>query len=391
MFDILNYIFSAGIVFSHVIGYIVSIFAFLFIYKNWNNIKNNKIIIVVAIFLLYGFIRACFCSYTKDAFEEMFTYLTSWLFPFILGYLLTDDYKKRKIIKVYFLTFTVVIVFSILAYFGLFFERVLGEPLALKGEHINACLWHISLGAMCVLLSSFSLNTLLFKKDLLPKQKIILSLLTILFIVSLYLTSSRGYYIAGFITYLCMIAFYIFKTKKIVIPAILFCLSFAIISALFLNSSFMQERIKNTSFTKEWSVTNRIDSYKAAVLIFKNNPIFGVGPRQGVKQDEIFASINFDKKEDSRHLHSMWLAILAEFGSVGFVLFCIMIFLIFKNLYYEYKYNNSIFALCMIFAWVALLIGDCFDTVLRGPRVAMDYFWLTGLILAKSNNKNETK
>ena len=391
MFEILNYIFSVGIVFSHVIGYIVSIFAFFFIYKNWSNIKNNKIIVFVSAFLLYGFILACFCNYTKDAFEEMFTYLTSWLFPFILGYLLTDNYKKGKIIKVYFLTFTVVIVFSILAYFGLFFERVLGEPLALKGEHINACLWHISLGAMCVLLSSFSLNTLLFKKDLLPKQKIILSLLTILFIVSLYLTSSRGYYIAGFITYLCMIAFYIFKTKKIVIPAILFCLSFAIISALFLNSSFMQERIKNTSFTKEWSVTNRIDSYKAAVLIFKNNPIFGVGPRQGVKQDEIFASINFDKKEDSRHLHSMWLAVLAEFGSVGFVLFCIIIFLILKNLYYEYKYNNSLLALCMLFAWVSLLIGDCFDTVLRGPRVAMDYFWLTGLILAKSNSKTETK
>ena len=392
MFDILNYIFSVGIVFSHVIGYIVSIFAFLFIYKNWNNIKNNKIIIFVTIFLLYGFIRACFCGYTKDAFEEMFTYLTSWLFPFILGYFVIDNYKKEKIIKVFISIFTIVIVFSILAYFGLFFESVLGEPLASKGEHINACLWHISLGAMCVLLSSFSLNTLLFKKDLLPKQKVILSLLTILFILSLYLTSSRGYYIAGFITYLCMIIFYIFKTKKIVIPAILFCVSFAIISALFFNSSYMQERIKNTSVTEEWSVTNRIDSYKAAIVIFKNNPVFGVGPRQGVKQAEFYTTITLQEENSiPRHLHSIWLTVLAEFGSVGFVLFCIMIFLIFKNLYYEYKYNNSLFALCMIFAWISLLIGDCFDTVLRGPRVAMDYFWLTGLILAKPNNKTEKK
>ncbi|MBQ1610109.1 MAG: hypothetical protein II090_04185, partial [Elusimicrobia bacterium] len=93
----------------------------------------------------------------------------------------------------------------------------------------------------------------------------------------------------------------------------------------------------------------------------------------------------------SRHLHSMWLAVLAEFGSIGFVLFCIIIFLIMKNLYYEYKYNNSLLALCMLFAWLSLLIGDCFDTILRGPRVAMDYFWLTGLILAKSSNKIETK
>ena len=216
----------------------------------------------------------------------------------------------------------------------------------------------------------------MFKKELLRKEKIILGVLTVLFIVSLYLTSSRGYYIAGFITYLCMFVFYIFKTKKIKIPAILFCVAIVIISILFFNNSYMQERMKNTSVTKEWSVTNRIDSYKAAILIFKNNFIFGVGPRQGVRQDEIFASINFDKKEDSRHLHSMWLAIPAEFGTIGFILFGIIIFLIIKNLYYEYKHNNSLLALCMLFAWLSLLIGDCFDTVLRGPRVAMDYFWL---------------
>ena len=393
MFEILNYIFSVGIVFSHVIGYIVSILAFVFIYKNWNNIKNNKIIIFITIFLVYGFIRACFCSYTKDAFEEMFTYLTSWLFPLILGYFIADNHKKKKIVKVYFLTFTILIVFSILAYFGLFYQKIAGMALAKEGKHINAFLWHISLGAMCVLLSSFSLNTLLFKKNLLPKQKVILSLLTILFILSLYLTSSRGYYIAGFITYLCIIVFYIFKTKKIIIPAILFCASFAIISVVFCNSSYMQERIKNTSITEEWSIANRIDSYKAAILIFKHNFVFGVGPRQGVKQNEFHTMMSHFKQDysDVKHLHSMWLAVLAEFGTIGFVLFCIIIFLIIKNLYYEYRHNDSLFALCMLFAWLSLLIGDCFDTVLRGPRVAMDYFWLTGLILAKPNNKTETK
>ncbi len=393
MFEILNYIFSVGIIFSHVIGYIVSIFAFLFIYKNWNNIKNNKIIIFAFAFLLYGFIRAYFCDYAKDAFDEMFTYLTSWLFPFILGYFIADNYKKGKIIKIYILTFTIVIIFSVLAYFGLFYERFLEAPLALKGKLINANLWHISLGAMCVLLSSFSLNTLLFKKDLLKKEKIILGVLTVLFIVSLYLTSSRGYYIAGFITYLCMFAFYVFTTKKFKIPAILFCISFVIISVLFFNSSYMQDRIKNTNLTTDANVTSRIDSYKAAVLIFKNNFVFGVGPRQGVKQAEFYAMTQplKESRHQIRHLHSMWLAVPAEFGIIGFVLFFAMIFLILKNLYYEYKYNNSVFALCMLFAWLSLLIGDCFDTVLRGPRVAMDYFWLTGLILAKSSNKTETK
>ncbi len=393
MFEILNYIFSVGIVFSHVIGYTISILAFLFIYKNWNNIRNNKIIIFVAAFLLYGFIRACFCEYTKDAFEEMFTYLTSWLFPFVLGYFVIDNYKKGKIISAYIITFTVLIVFSILAYFGLFYESVAGMTLACKEERINAFLWHISLGAMCVLLSSFSLNTLMFREGLLKKEKIILSILTVLFVASLYLTTSRGYYIAGFVTYLCMFVFYIFKSKSIKVPALLFFISFALILVIHFNSSYMQQRIQNTSVTKEQSLTYRIDSYKAAILIFKDNFVFGVGPRQGVKQDIFYKTINSSKEtyNGPRHLHSMWLAVPAEFGMIGFVLFAVMIFLIIKNLYYEYRYNNSVFALCMLFAWISLLVGDCFDTVLRGPRVAMDYFWLTGLILAKQNNKNETK
>ena len=393
MFEILNYIFSIGIIFSHVIGYTVSILAFFFIYKNWNNIKNNKIIIFVTAFLLYGFLRACFCDYKNEAFEEMFTYLTSWLFPFILGCFLLDNYKKKKIIKAYVITFTVVLVFSILAYFGLFFERVFGEPLALKGQHINACLWHISCGAICVLASCFTLIPLLFKENIILKQKIFLGVATIFFMICLFLTSSRGYYIAGFITYLCIFSFYIYKTKKIVVPFSIVFVSVVMIYSLYLTSPYLQNRLQNTSLTKDWTVSSRLDSYKVAILIFKNNFVFGVGPRHGVKQEE-FRTIMDPSIEDlnnARHLHSMWFSVLAEFGAIGFVLFGMMIFLIMKNLYYEYKYNNSLLALCMLFAWLSLLIGDCFDTVLRGPRVAMDYFWLTGLILAKQNNKNETK
>ena len=79
----------------------------------------------------------------------------------------------------------------------------------------------------------------------------------------------------------------------------------------------------------------------------------------------------------------MYLNLLAEFGIIGFVLFGIIILLIFKNLYICYKEKHSVLALCLLFAWISLLIGDCFDTVLRGPRVAMEYFWLTGLVLNK--------
>lgn len=384
MLEILNYIFAVGIVFSHVIGYIVSIFAFIFIYKNWDVIKKDNIIICITAFLIYGFIWACFCEYKKDAFEEMFTYLTSWLPPFILGYYITDNSKKEKTIKIYVVTFVVIIFFSVLAYFGLFYDEIAGSRLAHRGQILNGLIWHISLGAICVLLSCFSLITLLFKKGLSNRQKIILFVLTIFFMISLYLTSSRGYYIAGFITYLSIFIFYFYKTRKLKIPIILFSISLIFITILFSNSEYMQRRIENTSITKEKSLTDRIEGCKTAFAIIKHHPIFGVGPRQAVKQTEFYEITKLSKEDDSRHLHSMHLNVFAEFGLLGFSIFFVMIFFIIKRLYFKYKKESSLFALCMLFAWMSLLIGDCFDTVLRGPRVAMDYFWLTGLILAST-------
>jgi O-antigen ligase len=334
--------------------------------------------------MIYGFIHACFCNYTKDAFEEMFTYLTSWLFPLLLGYLVIDNNKKENIIKILILTFTIILAVSVLAYFGLFHQKFAGFRLAEKGMHLQATRWHISCGAMCVLVSCFTLIYGLFRENLLKKYKIILFSLTIFFIICLYLTGSRGYYIAGFIVYFLIFLFYIIKTKKFIIPLFIILVSVLIIAGLYSKNKFMQDRIKNTSVTKEWSLTNRIDSYKAALTIFKNNVLFGVGPRQGVKQEDFYRIMHLSKEQNTkRHLHSMYLNLLAEFGIVGFILFGIIILLIFKNLYISYKEEHSILALCLLFAWISLLIGDCFDTVLRGPRVAMEYFWLTGLVLNK--------
>ena len=389
---ILNYIFSIGVFFSHIIGYVVSGSALILLYRNRDIVKKDKIILFITIFLVYGFIWSFFAEY-KDAFEEMFTYLTSWLFPFLLGCYVFDNNKKEKIIKTYIITFTVVLIFSVLAYFGLFYQEIAGAYLARKSMHLHGLMWHISCGAMCVLLSCFTLIPLLFKENISFKQKSVLFGLTVFFMICLYLTGSRGYYVAGAFTYLMIFVFYIFKTKKFIIPLFISVICLTAVAVLFNNNKFMQERIFNTSVTKEWSLTNRIDSYKAAAVIFKDNFVFGTGPRQGIKKIKYYKEIlNIDNRlDEGRHLHSMYLNLLADFGSFGFIIFSVIIFLILMKLYLKYKKENSILALCLIFGWFSFLLGDCFDTVLRGPRVAMDYFWLTGLILAESPKKQNNK
>lgn len=391
---LLNYLFSIGIAFSHVLGYIFSGLSVFFIYKNWNNLKREKIFLLIILFLVYGFILSFFSYDKQKSFEEMVNYLASWLPPFILGYYIVDEKKKYKILIINVAVFAVIVFFSILAYYGLFYKEVFGLPLAGSGlyGHINAFLWHISLGAMCVMMSSITLIFLLFKQDLTQKRKIILFVLSVFFAIALFLTGSRGYYIAGFITYFSIFFFYFYKTKQIKIILLFMLMSGLIIGILYSKNRFIQERMQNTSIVQEGSLQTRINGYKIAFAIFKNHTIFGVGPRQSVIQKE-FIEISKDYKNDSRHLHSMYINILADFGLVGIIMFGCLVFFIFRRLIYVYKKHNSLFALALIFCWISVLIGDNFDTVLRGPRVAMDYFWLTGLVLGGTfiNNKKEEK
>ena len=41
----------------------------------------------------------------------------------------------------------------------------------------------------------------------------------------------------------------------------------------------------------------------------------------------------------------------------------------------------------LIFAWIAVMLSECFDSFLKSPYCAGLYFWTTGLILDNENEK----
>ncbi len=375
----LNYLFATGIIFTHIAGYILSFASLLFFYKNRERLKQEKIFTAMCLFLGYGFVLAFFAEDKTSAFSEMFNYFASWVPPFVLGYYITDKISKYKVLMLYFAVFTIVAVLSVLAYYGLFYKQIFNGHFAGEGlyGHVNALIWHISLGAICVMISGISLIFLLFKPDLSNKKQILLSIFSIFWIIVLVLTGSRGYYIAGFITYCMIFIYYIYKFKKIKIPLAVISVSIILAGIIYFTNPYIRQRLKNTSLNSESSVTYRLSAYPIAFEIFKKAPLFGVGPMQTVNRNEIQNS----NLVASRHLHSLYLNLITQFGLIGFALFGYLIFQILKRLYDVYSRENSLFALAMIFAWMSLLIGENFDTILRGPRVAMDYFWITGLIL----------
>ncbi len=77
----------------------------------------------------------------------------------------------------------------------------------------------------------------------------------------------------------------------------------------------------------------------------------------------------------------MWV----NFGITGLILFLIIIYNIFRRLIIAYIQTKSLLPLMLIFAWIAIMLSECFDCFLKTPYAAGLYFWVTGLILDNDN------
>jgi O-antigen ligase len=103
------------------------------------------------------------------------------------------------------------------------------------------------------MISSITFILFLFRQDLSKNQKKILFALSVFFAVSLFLTGSRGYYIAGFITYVAIFAFYFYKTKRIKEIFMFALLSGLFIGIIYSKNTFIQQMVQNTSISHEGS------------------------------------------------------------------------------------------------------------------------------------------
>ena len=86
------------------------------------------------------------------------------------------------------------------------------------------------------------------------------------------------------------------------------------------------------------------------------------------------------------HFHNIYLQIILDFGFVGFALFLLIFYFLFKRLFCLYIKTGNFQYLMLIFAWIAVLISENFDSLLRYPFFAGQCFWITGLILGSGKN-----
>ena len=395
---IANFIFSIGMPISQVWGYGAVFIGFASWPGRARELFKNKVFIAVLVFVLYGFIRSIFSPDSALGFSLSAAYLMHWLLPFALGFMVINEELIKKYILIYFSVFFAIVFVSVFAYFGLFWQN-LGSFYFVREGLLKGLRHHIGFAALCFSFSLIALSLGFFCLTLSKLKRVLFVIAGIFLIFAVFLSGSRGYYIAVGVILPAFVFFLTVKNGKIwrgigmlCVVAIIFCL-------VYFFSGLVSSRVKSAAAFSDTNVTERMDLYHIAILEIKDRPVFGFGLGVPQRKSEYFAMVgkkdllNDDGTYRHFHLHSFYLTLLAEEGFIGFAIFLGLIFLIFREGIKVVRFSNNsfkvAFSIGVMFAFAGVLVGDMFDAHLRGPGVAMDLFWLFGLMLARENNAKQ--
>jgi len=218
------------------------------------------------------------------------------------------------------------------------------------------------------------------------KRRIIMLFVSLLVIVGLYLTYSRGALIGFFIAFLFLA---IMKRNKVIIGALIA----SIIIFPFLAPKNMKDWLAVAKIYPLVFLLNgdRISVYKNTSYMISQHPFIGVGVNTFSR---VYAKYKLPEVEkifatpDTFYAHNNFLQMAGETGLLGLAAFLWFLFVLFKKNFSAFKGIKDeylkIVSLSLIGCLIAFLINGLTETSLYNARVAMIFWFLTGFSLAVS-------
>ena len=385
----LNILFAVSMPVTHIVGYAVGLVALALSWKFRRPLVREPLVICLLLLLAYGALRTLFSTQPAVGAGAMFGYFSHWLLPLLLGYLLAriSPEKTPRLVALFSISFMVLFAVSFVSYVGLmphhFDIAGLGDFVLVESGLLKGLRSHISLASICLILIFIHVH---FARG---RQFRRLSFVVIpVSLIVLILTGSRGYYIAGILSFAAYGIWHALSTGKI--KQLLFGVGIAVLlaTAAYVAVPVLREQLNHTG-PSDNNIRERLALYDVAVREIKDRPLTGFGPGQGIKQTAYFAQLALDMRTVNRHphLHSFYLNFLADMGLVGFLLFIGIIYFLLRRLWCAGTSADAFTAALgrgLFWAIAGILAGECFDTLLLGPWTAMEIFWLSGLVLGSS-------
>ncbi len=382
--------------------FLISLTTIIFIFyciknKEYKYFKN-KFFLILFIFYIWSFACSMLSEFKLISSLKSIVYFRFFIFALATWFIFE---KKKNVIKYSF--FSIFACFCILVADG-YFQYFTGEsitgsnnPLRISSFFGDELIYGSYLSRFLPVLTALFFLT---KYSKLKKNQIFFSIFIIITSVIIYLSGERAAFLFVLFTFLYLIVMLNKYSKHIII---LFSIILTSVGVFSLNNEKISDRmIKRTLEQAGISkgISNFSSHHKGHYLVawdlFKNNKIFGVGPKNFQKE-----CINNKKYQSNpyictNHPHNTYLQLLSETGIVGFI---IISYLFFYLCYVSLKhiYNKilglpdfmdfpfiCILSAILITLWPLIPTGSFFNNYIN-----IIYYFPIGILLWLQNNKSE--
>jgi putative inorganic carbon (HCO3(-)) transporter len=215
------------------------------------------------------------------------------------------------------------------------------------------------------------------------KAKILLMCASVLALLGIVLTFSRG---AGLGVYLAVLYMGIVKKQKLLIMALL--------GVVLLSPFVMPRSIKSWAHAMHYNPIvlmcnyERLSLYRNTINIIKHHPFVGVGTNTFIKNYEKYKLPEPENAVTPKaiYAHNIYLHMAAEIGLLGLGAFLWFLFLLFRQgiMVYHALHDEylKIIAFSLLACCIAFLVNGLTETNLYYPRVVIMFWYLIGFSLA---------
>ena len=350
---------------------------------------DNKITLYLIIFFTLSFISIAW----SDDISGGLYYFRKYIYVVPLFVIATSLDKKYipYLISAFLFGMLISEIFS----YGIFFE--LFQYKKILPSNPTPFMHHIPYSMFLAFSSLLILNKIFFVKSV--NIKIILSLYFLIILVNLFINSGRTGQVA-FILTLFIIFFLNIKDKFIALLSIaIFTISILFIS--YNNSPIFKNRVDNAlvesnkilkdEYCTSWG--RRAGGWIVAKDIFLDNPIIGTGlsydmvylKRYIDNNKDIFSNYNQNSKcvRTLYHYHNYYIQTAVRLGLVGFIIFMLIFYYIFKLDIKDREIKNILIIFISIF-----MISNLFDNLFHSQFGESLFALFIGLFIAQYRIEN---
>lgn len=365
------------------IGIIILICFFIFIVNlllnNLTFIQFGFLDFLLIIFLLLAAISTSCSYFFKESFQGFLKYIIFFLCYFILKITVTNITKKQ------FMTLWLCLFLCATVVSGIgIYQYLIGvEPLATWEdplyENIHTRVYS-TLGNPNLL--GGYLLTILPVSIFLPFEfrqrtisKILFFIGSLLILICILFTGSRGAYLGLLATFLTGSIIFIFKQRK---PFFVLAIPTLILILMFLFPIFT-ERI-STIFTMREHTSNsyRLNVWISSFKMLKDNLFLGIGP--GNQAFLMAYGLYMISGFDALSAYNIFLEFAVETGILGALIFILIFTLSFLKLHLLFWQKNKLLSGGIFISLLALLTHGMVDTVFFRPQIFVPFWFLLASI-----------